>query len=110
MVKDYIILIKHILECIEKIQEYTGLITENEFYNSTQAQDAVIRRIEIIGEAAKNIAPDIKSKYPDIPWKQISGIRDMLIHEYFGVDLQLTWKVAREDIVELKKKIQEIVK
>lgn len=109
MVKDYTVLIKHILECIERVKEYTDPITEDEFCNSVQVQDAVIRRIEIIGEAAKNISSDIKSKYPDIPWKQICGMRDMLVHEYFGVDLGLTWKVAKEDIIELKNKIQEIV-
>jgi len=70
----------------------------------------VIRRIEIIGEAVKSIPPSIKNKYPDIPWKQISGMRDILIHEYFGVDLDLTWKVARKDILILKKKILRIKK
>ena len=76
MRKDPKIFIDHILECIERIEEYTEGITKNEFLNSGQVQDAVIRRIEIIGEAIKNIPAKIKDRYPDIPWKQIAGMRD----------------------------------
>lgn len=108
MNKDYRILISHILECIGKVEEYTKGLTKVEFFRSTQIQDAVIRRIEIIGEAAKNVPEEIKKKYPNISWKQMVGMRDILIHEYFGVDLELTWKVAKEDILDLKKKILKI--
>jgi uncharacterized protein with HEPN domain len=106
--KDPRIFVEHILECVERIEEYTKGISKEEFFNSTQAQDAVIRRIEIIGEAVKSIPIDIKNRYPDIPWKQITGMRDILVHEYFGVDLELTWKAAREDVLELRNKILKV--
>jgi len=108
MKKDYRILIIHILECIDKVEEYTKDITKEKFFASPQIQDAVMRRIEIIGEAVKNVPQEVKDKYLDIPWKQMAGMRDILIHEYFGVDLELTWKVAEEEIFILKNKIKDV--
>jgi len=108
MKKDPKIFIEHILESIKDIEEYIKGIKKDEFLSSRKTQDAVIRRIEIIGEAVKNIPDEIKGKYPDIPWKRIAGMRDVLIHEYFGVDLELTWRVAKKEMVDLKTKILKI--
>jgi len=110
MKKDVIVYIEDILDGIAKIEEYTKKITENNFNKSTKIQDAVLRRLEIIGEAVKNIPQEMRGKYPDIPWKKIAGTRDVLIHEYSGVNLKRIWKVIKEDLIDLKRNIQEIKK
>ena len=110
MKKDPKIFIEHILQCIEHLEQYLKGITKKEFPASVQLQDSVIRRIEIIGEAVKNIPKQVKNKYPDIAWKEIAGMRDILIHEYFGVDLGLTWKVATKDVRHLKTRILKVKK
>ena len=110
MPKSNIVLLEHILESIDLIDEYINKKDEIYFLESIQFQDSIIRRIEIIGEAVKNISIHIKNEYPDIPWREIAGMRDMLIHEYFGVDLELTWKVATEDVQELREKLLNIKK
>jgi len=108
MKKDPKIFIEHILESITRIEEYTKQVTKDQFLGSTQIQDAVIRRIEVIGETVKNLPDDIKKNNPNIPWRKIAGMRDLLIHEYFGVDLDLTWKAVKEDIVALKREILKV--
>jgi len=110
MKKDTKIFLEHILESINLIEEYMQDKTKTEFLETKQLQDAVIRRIEIIGEAVKNIPDDIKEKYKDIPWRNIMGMRDILIHQYFGVDLELTWEVINNNIPELKKQISSVKK
>jgi len=108
--KDDLAFIEHILLCIDKIQEYTKNLTAQEFNNSELIQDAVIRNIEIIGEATKKVSKDLKSQYREIPWKEMSGMRDKLIHDYFGVDVDVVWKTVNEDIPYLKSLIENIDK
>ena len=108
--KDDLAFIEHILLCIDKIQEYTKNLTAQEFNNNELFQDAVIRNIEIIGEATKKISKDLKSQYREIPWKEMSGMRDKLIHDYFGVDADVVWKTVNEDIPYLKSLIENIDK
>ncbi len=109
MKKDPRIFLDHILQCIGLIEKYTEGMSKSDFLKDTELQDAVIRRIEIIGEAAKNLPDDVKKKHTDIEWKKIAGMRDVLIHEYFGIDLELTWEVVKRDIPVLKQKLMKML-
>lgn len=82
---------------------------EEEFYENVEKQDAVLRRLEIIGEAVKHLPDGIRENHPDIPWRQIAGMRDIIIHEYFGITLEMVWVVATEDIFDLKAKVEKII-
>jgi len=108
MKKDARVFIEHILESIELIEQYLKGRSKSDFMAATQLQDSVIRRIEIIGEAVRHIPEDIKTRYPDIRWKEIAGMRDILIHKYFGIDLELTWEAVTRDIPALKEQMLQI--
>jgi uncharacterized protein with HEPN domain len=103
--KDIGVFITHMLESISLIENYTADIGKERFLKSSQIQDAVIRRLEIIGEAARNMPDDFKEKHSDIPWREITGLRNILIHEYFGIDLELTWTTVKNSLPELKQKL-----
>lgn len=108
MKKDDRIYLLHVREAIGRIQEYSAGGREF-FMGSRMAQDAVIRNIEIIGEAVKNVSPALKARHPDIPWKRVAGMRDKLIHEYFGVNIRLVWDVVEKETPELLKNIEKIL-
>ena len=87
--------VKDILDSIKSIREYTNGLTFEKFCQKKIAVDAVVRNFEIIGEAAKNVSDGIKSLHREIPWKEMSGMRNKVIHEYFGVDLDIVWKTVQ---------------
>jgi len=107
--KDLKIFLGHILDNIEKIENTFVDLSEAEYSKNLDIQDATLRRLEVIGEAVKNLPPAFRKKYPAVPWKKMAGIRDILIHEYFGVDMYLVWKISVTDIPKLKKQILKIV-
>ena len=110
MIKDDLAYIDHILDCIRKIKEFSYGLTINDFKTNELVQDAIIRNIEIIGEASKKVSSDTKQTYFQIPWKEISGMRDKLIHDYFGIDAEVVWKTIKEDIPSLEEYITHILK
>jgi uncharacterized protein with HEPN domain len=100
-VKDDRVYLDHIRDAISDIQEYAS-VGRDIFMTDRMRQDAVIRKIEIIGEAVKQLSSVTKDGRPEIPWKQIAGMRDRLTHHYFGVDLGLVWRVVERDLPVLK--------
>jgi uncharacterized protein with HEPN domain len=105
-IEDYL---KDIVENIDKIVKFTSGISYEDFVNNDEKVYAVIRAIEIIGEATKNVPQSIRKKYPEIPWKDMAGMRDKVIHEYFGVDAKIVWITATKEIPPLKDKILKVI-
>jgi len=100
--------LKHILDASRRVSTYTQG-GRSEFLADTKTQDAVIRNIEVIGEASKKVSDSLKTLHPDIPWKQIGGMRDILIHHYFGVQLDLVWQVVERDLPTFQTRVEAIL-
>ena len=100
--------LKHILEAIEKIESYIS-VGRDVFMTTTHWQDAVIRQLEIIGEATKRLSQDLRSRHHEIPWRRIAGLRDVLIHDYMGVDLPAVWEITQRELPVLKKHVRMIL-
>jgi len=104
--KDDSAYLKHIRDAIQRIEKYIA-VGEKVFFEQTHWQDAVIRQLEIIGEASKGVSAGFKNQHNEVPWRQISGLRDRLIHDYINVNLNLVWKITQTEIPELKSRIEE---
>lgn len=109
MKKDATVFLRHILESINDIETYIRGIKEKKFYISKEKHDAVIRKLEIIGEASRSLPKSFTQHYPEVPWQDIADTRNKLIHEYFSVDLGLVWMVLKKDLPTLKRQIMRIL-
>lgn len=110
MNRDFKLFIEDILENIELIENSTCKLSKTQFESDRDIIDATVRRLEVIGEAVKNLPELLINKYPDIQWEEIAGTRDKIIHHYFGVDLNIIWDIVKINLPDLKIKIQKIKK
>ena len=106
--KSDVVYLRHILDAVQKIESYVSVGHET-FMSTSHWQDAVIRQLEIIGEATKRLSPDVRRLHPQIPWKRIAGLRDVLIHDYLGVDIPLVWRITQTYLPELKRQVEAIL-
>lgn len=100
----------HILDAIQQIREYTLGVSEDQFYTNRLVQDAVFRQMEIIGEACRNISMELRNQHPKIPWHEMMGMRNRLIHAYFNISLEIVWEVVVNELDLLETEINAILK
>lgn len=98
-----------ILEAIKRSMEYTREHDYNKFLQDKKAQDAVVRNLEVVGEATKNISAKLRKQHPNIPWKDMAGLRDKLIHHYFGINYEIVWNIVEKELPVLLPQIEELV-
>lgn len=108
MKRDISIYVNDIIECIEHIESFLKGVTKKSFNENIEKQSAVMRQLEIIGEAVKCLPIEITNAHQDVPWKDIAGLRDIMIHSYFRVDMGKVWNIIKEDLPLLKQKILQI--
>ncbi len=109
MAKDYKAYIRHILESITLIDQYTDKLSFEEFEKDRKTIDAVIRNFEIIGEASNKLPEEFRNKYPEVPWRSIIGLRNVLIHDYLGVDIKAVWGNLKQELPHLKEQMKAIL-
>lgn len=107
--RDDFVYIRHIIESVKLIERYLLNNSKEQFFQSALIQDAVIRRFEIIGEAAKNVSKVFKEQNLNVPWREMAGMRDVLIHEYFGVDMEDVWSTCVNDLPQLKEQLSKLL-
>lgn len=106
MKKDDSVYLHHILDAFEQIESYTNGVSYDDFAENRLLQDGVIRQLEVMGEAARNITEDLRSAHSNIPWRQMIGLRNRMIHAYFNINLQIIWEIIQGDIPNLREDIK----
>jgi uncharacterized protein with HEPN domain len=107
--KDDCVYLQHIRDALQDIAAYCGS-DHGAFLDDRMRQDATLRKLEVIGQAVKNLSEDTKSRQPEIPWKQIAGMRDKVIHDYFGVNLEIVWAVVQKELPKLRVAVEGLLK
>lgn len=100
--------LQDIIISITSIEDYIKGLSFEEFSHDKKTVDAVVRNLEIIGEAARNVPKDVRDKYPDIPWERMISMRNKVLHEYFGVDIEILWQTINEDLLPLEEQIKDL--
>lgn len=109
MEKDNSIYLEHITRSISAILEYTDDLSETDFASNRLVQDAVLRQFQVMGEATKRLSKEFRSQHPHVRWAHIAGMRDVLIHDYFQIDLTTVWKTVQDDLPLLQTQIEELL-
>lgn len=109
MPRDYKVYADDILEAIGKIKRFTKGLDRDTFSQDEKTFDAVIRNLEVIGEAVKKIPDAVRTQHPSVEWKKIAGVRDILVHEYFGIDVDIVWDIIQHKLSPLESQIKQII-
>ncbi len=109
MKRDHRLFVKDIADAIRSVEVFLGTMSYEEFVKDEKTNNAVVWKIQIIGEATKNVPRSVRQKYPDIPWKEMAGMRDRIVHSYFGIDHEIVWNVIKRRLPEIRPRIIEIL-
>lgn len=109
MMKDDSVYLRHILDAIEQIESYLDGISVDQFQKTKLIQDGVLRQLEIMGEASRYLSDDIRQDHPEVPWRQIVGLRNRVIHAYFSVNTEIIWEITQDDLPSIKGNVTSIL-
>ena len=107
--REFILYLEDMFQSMQRIEEYLGDLDFKKFKMTHIVVDAVVRNFEIIGEASRKIPSDIQEEYPEIPWRKMYGLRNLIAHEYFGIDYEMIWEIAKNNLPQNRKDLQKII-